>query len=159
MQYPNMYGGLQLPQPKRSNRAVFIILGVALLLFGLVVAGGIFGFRAVQQTASTARPIGDRFLDAVAAHRYKEASAMCSTSTGADFSPQNLSDVESLLEKRHGRMQSHGPAQWFVQNNNGQTTVRLTYNAQFANGAIPMVVTVLQTANGYRVVGWNYQIP
>lgn len=159
MQYPNMYGGPQIPpQPNKSNRVIFIVAGVAFVVIALAVVGGVFAFRAAQRTASAATSTGDSFLNAIAAHQYKTAAVLCDPSQAANFSPQNLSDIESLLEKRHGRMQNHGMAQWFVQSNNGLTSVNLTYNTQFSNGVIPMTVTVMQTPSGYRVAGWHYQL-
>lgn len=69
----------------------------------------------------------------------------------ARTSAGDLKDMETLVEKHHGVFVNHGQPQWFVQNYNGQTSVRLNYPAQYAKGASAFSLVLVKTGAGYQV--------
>jgi len=65
--------------------------------------------------------------------------------------------MEMLVEKHHGAFVNHGQPQWYVQNWNGQTSVRLTYPAQFTKSNSTVSLVLVKTDLGYQVYEAHYE--
>ncbi len=154
MNYPGMYGGMT-PEPKKQSRVGLILLGVAAVL-ALLIVGALSAFHAASGTAAQAIAVSDRFVDAMGAHDYQGANALIVPEGQAKASPLFLYRMESLMESSDGAYVSHGTPQWFVQNYNGQTSVRLTYPVQYAHGSGHALLTVVNAGDGYRINQCNF---
>ncbi|MGI4790265.1 MAG: hypothetical protein ACRYFS_15615 [Janthinobacterium lividum] len=158
MNYPNEeYQPLMsYPPPKKAFPVAFVVLGVAALLIMLAIFGGIKVFHAAQAGSSEAITVGNRFIDAMGKHNYQAAYSLFTPQVQEKMSMDDLKDMEALVEKHHGTFLSPGKPQWFIQNYNGQTSVRLTYPAQFTKSSSSVSMTLVQTDKGYQVYSANY---
>jgi hypothetical protein len=152
MNYPGMYGGMT-PEPKKSR--VGLILLVVAAVLALLIVGALSAFHAASGNAGEAIAVSDRFLYEMGEHDYQGASALFTPEAQAKASPLFLYRVESLMETSDGGYVSHGTPQWFVQNVNGQTSVRLTYPVQYAHGSGHAFLTLVNAGDGYRIRGCN----
>lgn len=151
-QPPMMY-----PPPKKSVPIVPIILGIAALLIVLAVVGGIRGVQAVKDNSAEAIVVGNSFIDNMGQHDYTAAHSLLTPPGQAKTPADNLADMETLVEKHHGGFINHGQPQWNVQNWNGQTSVRLSYPAQFTKSYSTVSMTLVKTEVGYQVYGVHYE--
>lgn len=145
------------PPPKKSPPIVPIVLGVFALLAVLAVVGGIRAFHAVQEDSAGAIAVGNSFVDNMGQHNYTDARSLLTPQVQAKTPAGSLEDLETLTEKHHGAFVNHGQPQWSVQNWNGQTSVRLTYPAQFTKSDSTVSMVVVETGGDYRVYGVHYE--
>lgn len=151
-QPPQMY-----PPPKKSVPVVPIILSIAALLIALAVVGGIKAFHAVKDASSEAVMVGNSFVDNMGQHNYGAARSLLTAPVQAKTPAGDLKDMEALVEKHHGAFLNHGQPQWNVQSWNGQTSVRLTYPAQFSKSSSTVSLTLVNTEQGYQVYEAHYE--
>ena len=145
------------PPPKKTSYIGIIILGAIGLLIALAILGGIKVFHAAQSGSTAAIAVGNSFLDSVGKHNYTAAHALMTLPVQAKTPVSNIQDIEMLVEKHHGTYVSHGQPAWFIQNYNGQTSVRLTYPAQYTKSNSTVSMVVVQTDKGYQVYDTNYE--
>ena len=148
---------LPYPPPRKPLPVALVVFGVVGLLIVLAVAGGIKAFHAVKAGASAAITIGNSFMDSIGHHNYSAARTLMTAGVQSRTPISTLQDVETLVEKHHGAYVAHGQPQWFIQNNNGQTSVRLTYPVQFTRSTSTVSMIVVQTSNGYQVYDTHYE--
>ena len=144
------------PPPKKGFPVVPVILGVVGLLIVLGVAGGVTAFRSAQKGSSAAVLIGNSFVDNMGQHNYSAARSLFTPAVQSHTPAGSLEDVEALAEKHHGAFVNHGQPQWFIQNWNGQTSVRLTYPVQFTKETSRVTLTLVETDEGYQVYDAHY---
>lgn len=162
MNYPGV--GQQPPMyapPKKKIPVVPIVsgvLGCGCLLIVLVVAVGIKAFHTVQAGTSEATVVGNSFIDAMGHHKYAVAYSLFSLEAKSSVSADDLRDMETLVEKKHGAFVGRGQPQWYMQNWNGQTSVLLTYRAQFAKAPDTATLTLVPTKKGCRVFSAHYNL-
>ena len=142
--------------PKKSVPLVPIILSVTALLGVLAILGGVRAFQAMQENSSEAITVGNSLVDNMGQHNYQAARSLFTPQVQTSTSADALKDVETLTEKHHGSFISHGQPQWFVQNMNGQTSVRLTYPAQFTQSDSTVSLILVKTGDGYQVYEAHY---
>ena len=142
--------------PRKPSRVLPIVLGVAALLIALIALGVVSAVRSLSGTSSAATAVANSFVAAIGAHDFRGASALCAPQEQAHMSPSALKGLEALVEQTQGSYVSAGVPAWYVQNWNGQTSVRLTYRARYANGAETITVVMVNTADGYRVYRVSY---
>ena len=145
------------PPPKKTPLVVFIILGVFALLAALAVGGGIRAFHAVKEDSAGAIAVGNSFIDNMGQHNFADARTLFTPQVQGKTSADDLKDVETLTEKHHGAFIAHGQPQWSVQNWNGQTSVRLTYPAQFTKSDSTISMVVVETGGDFRVYEAHYE--
>lgn len=146
--------------PKNNvGKIVGTIVGIAVVLLGLLIWGGVSLFRGTSETIAAAKAPAGQFLDALQAHKFQAAYKMLTPQIQATTTAASLQDIQELLEKRRGAMTGHSdPSNWFVSSNNGVTTVQLTYTEQFQHGSAPVTLTMINTPSGWRVYGYHYQL-
>lgn len=144
------------PPPKKPFPVVPLVLGIVGLLIALAVLGGIKGFRAMKENSSEAITVGNSFIDAMGQHQYSAARSLFTPDVQTRTPADDLKDMETLVEKHHGAFVHHGQPQWFVQNYNGQTSVRLTYPAQFTKSPSTVSFVLVKTGSGYQVYAAHY---
>lgn len=144
------------PPPKKRVPIGLIILGVVGLLGVLAVLGGIRAFQAVKGNSAEAITVGDSFIDNMGKHNYPAARSLFTPQVQATTPADTLKDMETLVEKHHGAFVNHGQPQWYVQNWNGQTSVRLTYPAQFAKSNSTVSMILVKNGNDYQVYEAHY---
>ena len=149
---PMMY-----PPPKKSAPIVPIILGIAALLIVLAVVGGIRGVQAVKDSSAEAIVVGNSFIDNMGQHDWAAAHSLLTPPGQAKAPADSLEDMEMLVEKHHGAFVNHGQPQRYVQNWNGQTSVRLTYPAQFTKSNSTVSLVLVKTDLGYQVYEAHYE--
>ncbi len=142
--------------PRKAFPVATMILGVVTLLIVLAVLGGIKVFHAAQSGSAEATAAGNTFVDSIGRHNYPAARALMTPQVQAKTSAGDLKDLETLVEKHHGTYVAHGQPQWFIQNYNGQTSVRLTYPAQYTKSSTTISLVLLQTGKGYQVYDAHY---
>ncbi len=160
MNYPpmNPYPPGMAAPPQKSNTVLFIVLAGAGLLVLLAIVGIALAFKSGMNTSSEAVIVGNKFIDAMGQHNFPASSALLSPQTQGRIPATELRDMETLLERQHGAFVSHGPPAWFVQNYNGQTSVRLTYQAQFTRGTSPIMLVMVKGDHGYEVNDCHYEL-
>ena len=149
---PMMY-----PPPKKSAPIVPIILGIAALLIVLAVVGGIRGVQAVKDNFVKAIAVGNSFIDNRGQHDWAAAHSLLTPPGQAKAPADSLEDMEMLVEKHHGAFVNHGQPQRYVQNWNGQTSVRLTYSAQCTRSDSAVSVVLVKTEAGYQVYAAHHK--
>ena len=158
MNYP---GGqpppMMYPPSKKSFPVAPIILGVVALLGVLAVIGGIRAFHAVKEDSAGAIAVGNSFIDNMGQHDYAGARSLFTPQVQGKTSADDLKDVETLTEKHHGAFIAHGQPQWNVQNWNGQTSIRLTYSAQFTKSDSTVSMVVVESDGDFRVYEAHYE--
>jgi hypothetical protein len=150
---------IQQPQKSQTKTIILIVVYVLVLIFALIIAGGIAIFKSFTSTTGAAEVPAGQFLDKMQAHDYRGAYAMAAPQIQATETAESLQDTQELLEKRRGPATSHtGPTGQYASVYNGVTSVRLTYQEKFRNGTVPIVVTVIKTSAGWRIGGYNFQM-
>ena len=145
------------PPSKKSAPIVPIILGIAALLIVLAVGGGIHGVQAVKDNFVKAIAVSNSFIDNMGQHDWAAAHLLLIPPGQAKAPADSLEDMEMLVEKHHGAFVNHGQPQWCVQNWNGQTSVRLTYPAQFTKSNSTVSLVLVKTDLGYQVYEAHYE--
>ncbi len=148
---------LMHPPAKKAFPVAAVVLGVFGLLVVLAVVGGINAFHSAQEGSAEAIAVGDSFIDNMGQHNFAAARSLFTPQVQASTPAGNLKDIETLVEKHHGAFVNHGKPQWFVQNWNGQTSVRLTYPAQFTRTNSTVSMTLVETSQGYQVYDARYE--
>jgi hypothetical protein len=150
---------IQQPQKSQAKTIILIVVAVLILIFGLVILGGIAVFKSFTGTTGAAEGPAGQFLDKMQAHDYRAAYAMAMPQVQAKETVETLQDTQELMEKRYGPAMSHGaPTGRYAGINNGVTSVRLTYQERFQRGTLPLVVTVVKTPAGWRIGAYNFQM-
>ena len=158
MNYPNAgQPPVIYPPPKKAFPVVPVVLGVVGLLIVFAIVGGIKAFHAVSADTSQAITAGNSFIDNMGHHNYPAARSLFTSQVQANTPADNLKDIETLVEKHHGAFVNHGKPQWFIQNWNGQTSVRLAYPAQFTKSKSTVSLMLVQTDKGYQVYEAHYE--
>ena len=152
-QSPTMY-----PPPKKAFPVVPVVLGAVGLLLVLAVLGGIKAYHAVKQNSAEAIAVGNSFIDDMGRHNYQAAYSLFTPQVQAKTVPSVGADLEKIVEKYHGTFVNHGQPSWFIQNYNGQGTVRLTYPVQFTKSTDTVTMTLIQTDTGYQVYDFHYDL-
>ena len=156
--YTNPYSSEIAAPPRKSNTLALLVLGGVTLLVGLGILAAVFSFRAGMNTSSEAITVGNSFIDNLGAHNYQASESLLSPSAQARVPATELKDMETLLEKQHGAFTNHGQPGWFVQTYNGQTSVRLTYQAQFTKGSSPVTLVLMKGGKGYQVEDCHFEL-
>lgn len=155
-QSPQGYWNTVQPAPKKPFPTALVVLSIVGLFIALAVVGSIKIFHAAQSGSAAAIAAGNKFIEDIGQHRFSAARALMTAEIQAKTPASTLQDVETLVEKHHGACVAHGQPQWFIQNYNGQTSVRLSYPVQFSKSTSPVSMIVVPTNNGYRVYGTHY---
>ncbi|BDI30726.1 hypothetical protein CCAX7_27770 [Capsulimonas corticalis] len=152
--YPPPYA--QTAPPSGPPKFLIPLLIGILALFGVAIYGGVIAFKAGARTTNEAGVFADRFFGTLSAHQYATAYSMLAPQIQATTTAAEMQDMQGLLEKRHGPVTFARAAGWYINTNNGVTTVTLNYQAQFAGGAKPVNVVVMQTPAGMKIYGYHY---
>ena len=147
---------LLYPAPKKPFPIAAVILTFAVLLILLAIVGGIKAFHAAKSGSAAAIAVGNSFIDDLGRHNYSAAQALFTPQLQAKTPAGTLQDVETWVEKHHGAYVEHGQPQWFIQNYNGQTSVRLSYPAQYSKSSSTVSLIVMQTDKGYQISDAHY---
>jgi len=147
------------PNQRRITRmSTPVLVGILLaVVTGLGVAG-YYLFTAAQETLTTASQSANEFLTLMQMHDFKDANALL-TSIGQDRTPvKSMKSIESLVEENHGAVTGWTRQRWFIQNNNGDQYVRLTYKLNCSRSNSLVEIVVERVGNIYQVYSFNYQI-
>ena len=153
-QYPSQYA-----QPPRSRTPKFLIpmlLGGVVLIFGLVIVGAVTVFKGGMKTTKAATVVANQFFLSMSGGKYASAYAMLAPQLQATTTPAEMKDLQDLIVKRHGPVTYHQAQGWYVNTNNGVTSVTLNYQAQYAGGSKPVNVVVVDTPQGMKISGYHY---
>jgi len=143
------------PSPPRRSVAVPIVLGILGLLLVAAVVGGIFAFKAGKTMTTAAGSVATAFIDDLEAHNWTAARGLVAPQELPQISVKDIKDLQQYVDNHYGKLDSMGTPGWFVNNNNGVTSVQLQYPATFAKGKATVQVVLTDTPAGYRVVGWH----
>ena len=152
-QPPTMYSPPRKPFPVGA-----VVLSVMGLLFFLAFVVGIKVFHAAKENTSEAIAVGNSFIDNMGLHNYQAAYALYTPEAQAKSPLSVGADYEKLAEKYHVAFVNHGVPAWFINNYNGQTSVRLTYPVQFTKSTATVTVTLIKTDAGYQVYSSRYDL-
>lgn len=144
------------PPPRNNTRIVAVILGIAAFVLVALIVGAVFAFRAGSKAAANAAIVADALITDLKTHDYRSAHSLIATVALPKSTLRDMSIYQQYVEKRNGRLISTGKPQWYISSYNGQTSIRLQYPAQFANGGGSILVVLVPEPNGYRVLAYNY---
>ena len=148
--------------PPRNTAPIKIILaccGCMTVAAVLAVIGIFMAFRSGSKAISDSREQAGRFLSAMERHEFDTALAMTSSATRRSLTVEKLADIMSMTEKRRGKPTGHSEQpSFFINNNNGVSTVRLGYTMQFEKGSTNVQLVMVRDANAWRVQSFNFQL-
>jgi hypothetical protein len=145
----------QAPPPRRPKFVVPLVIG-GLALFALIVFGVFTAFKGGMRTTQAATVVADKFFSSMSTGQYANAYGMLDSQLQSTTSPAEMKDLQDLIVKRHGPVTYKQQPSWFVNTNNGVTTVTLNYQAQYAGGSKPVNVVVVDTPAGMKIYGYHY---
>lgn len=159
MSYSEPYAPPPVMRPAKRKNTVLIVAVVLLVIF-LTVGGCVALFLGGSKAVESAKVPADRFLTLIEKRKYADARQMLSTQTEQTTTPETVSDVLAVLEKRRGKAVSHsGPQSFNVNSFNGVTQVRLGYREKFAGGSeTPVTLILTPEKDTWKVYSFNFSL-
>jgi hypothetical protein len=138
--------------PQRDDRKLKIGIFTAIVVIAILVTAGVISLvRGGSRATSAAGKVGTAFLNDIKAKDLRSAGALLTKENQTPAMLDDMKDIIALNAKHKGDLVRFGADGWFISNVNGQTSVKLSYNAHYTKGDGTIGLTVVSTPDGYRV--------
>jgi hypothetical protein len=144
--------------PRQSGGLLaLLILFLFLILLGGVIYGGFTLYKTAAKTTSSAEVFADKFLTLIQHHHFAAAHRMLVPQAQEITPASAMASIEQAEESIHGKTVAWGKPQWYIQNYNGTTYVRLTYPLVCMSGQSKVEVVMQPNGSEWQVRSFAYQ--